>query len=543
MSKKTIKDQVEKRAASTNTNTPESEPAKIDNNFIRQCLGNNVMGDAELFAPVCRGRFLFNGNSGSPMSNKSQWYVWNEHYWKEDVANSIMAAIGYDVTDKYEDLADSISLEVKQLEAMEDKSESAIKRKKGEWTKVNKRIYDLKGDRAKKVLGWVPAVASDMVVAGEDLDRHNHLIACNNGVINLETGECLPGDPADKITRFTPHDWPGLDVKPKVLIDYLRCSLAAPYDYQGDKDKFINDRFEFFCRFIGAAAHGEQRERAFMILYGEHGWNGKGLLMGALLDAMGDYAAPMAPAVLLKSNSDDDPSKPTPHIIDMKGRRFLFASEVDEGKKFSPAKVKDYSGPEKKRGRRPHDIAPTDFDPTHTMFLLLNDLPYTKADDRAFWGRTNILRFHWSYVDNPIEPFEKQRDPSLESKLKKEAPEILAFIVQCYHKYLAEGGLNPPEEMIREKEAYRFREDTLGQFIEACCVNDPDKTQATPFKEIKEAFDPWFKEFITGSDKKMSSKALGILLSKKFKKISTSDNLPAYVGIQIKQKSIYLDDK
>lgn len=535
MSKKEIEAKIKKRTGTKATpkNKKEEKSFKIDNLFIQQCLANNVMGDAELFAPVCRGRFLFNGNSGSPMSNKSQWYVWQKdgHYWKEDIANSIMAAIGYDVTDKYEDLADSISLEIKQLEAMEDKKEKLITKKKDCLASVRKRIFALKGDRAKKLLGWVPAVAAEMVVDGEELDLHNHLIACNNGVINMETGECNPGDPADKITHFTPHDWPGLDAKPETFINYIKCSLAAPYDYQGDKEKFVNDRFDFFCRFLGSAAHGAQRERAFMILYGEHGWNGKGILMGALLNALGDYAVPIPPAVLLKSNSDDDATKPTPHIMKMKGRRMLFASEVDEGKKFSPAKVKALSGGERLTGRRPFDIKDTDFDPTHTMWLLLNDLPYTKADDRAFWGRTNILRFHWSYVDYPEEPFEKKRDPDLEAKLKKEAPQILAFIVQCYHKYLAAGGLNPPKEMLEEREAYRFREDTIGQFVEACCVHEPDKTFATPFSEIQEAFDPWYKKFI--SKKEMTGNMLGRLLGKKFKKISTKDNCPAYIGIQI----------
>ena len=91
--------------------------------------------------------------------------------------------------------------------------------------------------------------------------------------------------------------------------------------------------------------------------------------------------------------------------------------------------------------------------------------------------------------------------------------------------------------MIKEKEVYRFREDTIAQFEEACCVEKPDPTIATSFSDIKAAFDPWYKEHIT--EKRMSPKKLGTLLGKKFTKTTTKGNLPAYIGIEVKH---YMDD-
>jgi putative DNA primase/helicase len=377
-----------------------------------------------------------------------------------------------------------------------------------------------------------------MVVDGEEFDQSPHYIACNNGIVNLETGECEKGVPEEMITLFTPHDWPGLDAVPEKYEGHLASSLAAPYNFGGseeDRAKFLYDRTEYFQRFCGSSLHGTSLERAFMIFYGEHGWNGKGMIMAAHLNALGDYAAPMAPEVLLKTSGAVDPSKPSPHILAMKGRRFLFASETDEGERFSPAKVKLYSGGERQVGRNPHDTHPTYFDPMHTIFLLLNDYPYANANDNAFWDRMHVLRFFWSYKDNPVKPYEKKRNPTLEAELKAEAPAILAWMVRGYHKYLVDGGLNPPAEVLKEKATYRFREDTLGQFIHDCCKEKPDLTNATSFSQVYNKYVEWYQDNINDNPKnKPSKKSLGTKLGKRFEKTTTSDNLPAYIGLELK---------
>lgn len=513
----------------------EAKDKPLPDRFIDQCLGDNLMGDASLFAAVHRDRFLYNGNSGN-------WHRWGEHYWEEDLSNSILAAIGNDVAEQYETRADHFTAEIKKLEKKKDKSEAAIKNKEKQRKGVNGRAYALRGERAPKVLKWVPAVAPGMVVEGDEFDRALHLIACGNGVINMETGECLSGDPADKITLSTSHDWPGdIEAKPEKFIKSTRCSLEAAHDYKGAREKFLNDRYEYLHRFIGAAAHGAQRDRAFMVLFGKHGWNGKGTLMETLLHVLGEYAVPTEPEVLLDSKGFKEAGKPTPQILAMKGRRIIIASETDAGNRFSASAVKRFSGGDTLSGRNPHDIRSTYFKPTHTLFLMTNNLPYADADDRPFWERLHILNFHWSYVDRPTEPFEKPRNPTLEEDLRKEAPEILAWIIQGYFKYLKAGGLNPPEEMILERESYRFRDDTIGQFIEACGKDEVDPTNnVTSFKDIKAVFDPWYAENV--SKKPMTPKLLGTLLGKKYEKTTTTGNNIAYIGIELKLEGVFLDD-
>ena len=533
-----IKRKVEERTKDIGDDPDVSSPdGNLPTVFIEQCYYDNIMGDANLFVKICGSLYLLNANSGTAASAKARWFKWGDCFWIEETSNSIQAAIGCDLAFVYETLARELAADVKKLED-ENKDPADIK-KVDDWrSSISKRAFQLKGDRAKKVLGWVPSVAPNMVVDGAEFDKVYHLIACKNGVINLETGECNPGDPLDKLTLHTPHDWLDINAIPHKFMKHLECVLAPPYDFKGtdqEKENYTKERIEYFLRFLGSSLHGAPLERAFIIFYGEHGWNGKGIIMETLLHALGDYAAPMSPAMLLKTNGTEDASKPSPQVLAMKGRRLLFASETDDGDRFSPAKVKLYSGYETQTGRRPYDIDDTHFKPTHNMILLLNDLPYAKADDDAFWDRMHVLRFFWSYKDKPTKPFEKKRNANLEAELKEEAPAILALIVRSYHKYLAEGGLNPPKMVLKEKALYRFREDLFAQFEHDKCEKEVDSTQATSFTQIYDAFVDWYRVNINDNPKnKPSRKSVGTTLGKRYNKTTTKDNLPAYEGIELK---------
>jgi hypothetical protein len=93
-----IKEQVETRTGSGDDSggnePPEHEPGKdLPPKFMDQCFGDNLMGDAKLFATVCKGRFLYNKNSGPAGSAKARWYKWNEHYWEEDNEPSLLKVL------------------------------------------------------------------------------------------------------------------------------------------------------------------------------------------------------------------------------------------------------------------------------------------------------------------------------------------------------------------------------------------------------------------------------------------------------------------
>ena len=96
-------------------------------------------------------------------------------------------------------------------------------------------------------------------------------------------------------------------------------------------------------------------------------------------------------------------------------------------------------------------------------------------DGSDIWQRIRLIPFELSFVPDPKEPHERWVDLRLNEKLLREAPGILARIVRGALKYQAEG-LPTPTTVTAAGEEYRAEEDTVGQFIEACCLLYPGAT-------------------------------------------------------------------
>jgi putative DNA primase/helicase len=82
------------------------------------------------------------------------------------------------------------------------------------------------------------------------------------------------------------------------------------------------------------------------------------------------------------------------------------------------------------------------------------------------WRRIHIIEFP---VTIPLEA----RDPNLFESLVEELPGILNWGLDGLGQWERDG-LSPPEAVRRSTQTYRLENDTVGQFIEAACVRDPD---------------------------------------------------------------------
>jgi putative DNA primase/helicase len=83
---------------------------------------------------------------------------------------------------------------------------------------------------------------------------------------------------------------------------------------------------------------------------------------------------------------------------------------------------------------------------------------------------------------------EAAQDQQLPTRLLNEASGILNWALQGYLEWKRQG-LNPPDRIKTATRSYRTDNDTVGQFIEACCVEDP-KAKATA-KELYDAYKSW----------------------------------------------------
>ncbi len=491
MSDKDIKKKVEKRKAEEVKKKPpkkkKSAGNKIPPKFIDECLQNNEMGDGFLFAAHQKGEFIYIPESHS-------WAVWSEHYWKIDTKDwaAARAAVGLKVAPLYNKRAKEVRDDSLKAIGKGDTDHGAFLKDKAK--KHASRAFALKGKRCKSALEWVYAIDPEYVVPNADLDTNPYLWGFKNGVVDIRTGKLRPGHPDDKITKISPYDWPGIDAKAPELEELLDSSLAPPPGYTENVADYKKRMIAYAHRYIGHAICGKTRERAFMILYGEHGSNGKGTLMETLLRCLGPLGLSIDPDIFLETKAAKNPDAPTSTIMSMKGKRILVTSETNEGQKWSVSLVKKYCGNDTLTGRSPHDKDSTSFIPSHSSFFQTNTFPYAPANDQAFWIRLHVIAFYWSFVSNPTQPYEKKVDPDLGDKLKKEDPAICAWMVRGYHAYVKAGGLNPPVECETVKNKYKFSNDLIAQWFEDRChpKKDIEATAKETFKEIYASFEAWY---------------------------------------------------
>lgn len=157
----------------------------------------------------------------------------------------------------------------------------------------------------------------------------------------------------------------------------------------------------------------------------------------------------------------------------MRGKRLVWASETDEGRKLNAGRVKWLVGGDTLVGRSPFGRSEVNFQPTHTLLMLTNFRPRVDPTDAALWGRIHLIEFKISFVDNPTGGNQKPRDKHLSMKLKEEAAGIVAWLVQGYCEW-QDKGLLPPPQVTRATQKYRKAEDLIGQFFDECCVIKAD---------------------------------------------------------------------
>jgi putative DNA primase/helicase len=270
------------------------------------------------------------------------------------------------------------------------------------------------------------------------------------------------GRPSDFIKTVCPTEFKGLD-KP--------CPTW---------ERFLNEIFDnnlslvnFVHRLLGYSITGLTIEHILPVLWGQ-GRNGKSTLFNTLHHVLGPLAGPIQAEMLLDQGKFRSSSGPASDIMALRGKRIVWASETDEGRKFNMGRVKWLVGGDTLCGREPFGRKEINFQPTHTLFLLTNHKPKADPNDYALWQRIHLIPFELSFIDDPQKQNERKRDPYLSEKLETEAPGILAWLIRGCQAWQHEG-LNPPGIVLSATNKYQESEDIIGHFMSDLCVLSGDK--------------------------------------------------------------------
>jgi putative DNA primase/helicase len=318
-----------------------------------------------------------------------------------------------------------------------------------------------------------------VALTGDEWDSHPWRLGVANGVVDLRTGDFQPGKPSHYIRKASPTEWHGLNA---MAPRWERFLLEI---FDGDRDLIA-----FLQRLLGYGLTGLSVEHVLPVMWGD-GRNGKGTLLETIGAVLGSKLASPTDASTLMAARSGGGGGPQPFLYALRGTRIVWASETNEGQVMNVGLVKRLTGGDTITCRTLHS-KPVTFSPSYLILLLTNNKPHVAAEDPAIWDRLRLIPFTQRFVDDPRRENEHHKDKYLTDKLRKEAPGILAWLVQGCLEWRWRGGLYAPSSVTEATEDYRREEDILGRFLNECTIcKRGAKARA---KQLYRAYVQWCEE-------------------------------------------------
>jgi putative DNA primase/helicase len=271
--------------------------------------------------------------------------------------------------------------------------------------------------------------------AGDNWDSDPWLLCCTNGVLDLRSGLLRDGKPEDRIT--------------------MSAAVAFEHDATCDQwDAFVQEIFdgdaelvEFVQRFVGYALTGVTYEQVLAFYFGK-GANGKGTFMNTIAHLLGDYAYTMPFSTIEARSKSAIPND----VAALEKRRWVIASETNEGTRLNEARIKSLTGSDPVTARYLHGEFFT-FTPVAKFVLAVNHKPRVEDTSYGFWRRIRMVPFLRSF----------QSDAGVAQKFDKlfrgsEAAGIFRWAVKGCLKWQADG-LTMPAAIVNATAEYQDSSD------------------------------------------------------------------------------------
>lgn len=297
-----------------------------------------------------------------------------------------------------------------------------------------------------------------------DLDKNEFLINTPYATYDLRQGLSgeQPHDPRDLITKMTTCA-PGSD-EGKLWLDALELFFC------GDKELI-----EYVQLVVGLAAIGKVYQEHMIIAYGG-GANGKSTFWNTIFRVLGDYAGKLSAEALTMNCKRNI----KPEMAELKGRRLIISSEMEEGMRLNTATVKQLCSTDEIQAEKKYK-APFHFVPSHTLVLYTNHLPKVGANDDGIWRRLIVIPFNAKITgDSDIKNYADYLYDHAGSF-------IMSWIIEGAKKAYDMDFKVPLPKVVEDAiEAYREDNDWLGHFLADCC--DIDKATSEKSGELYQAY-------------------------------------------------------
>lgn len=387
----------------------------LGKNEFKDMLGMalNDVGNGERFLHLFGDEVLFNSES-------KRWYIWTGKKWNADFNNKIyrMAVQTYK----------KCQIAVEEVKWTDETARTTMQR------------HAKNMGNGSTLRAMLNQAAIQRSASSNDFDSNNDLLSCQNGTINLKTGELSPHSRKDYISKISPCEFIS-ESKPEAFLHFL--------------NKIFNDDIEminYMQKVLGYFLTGWTKEQCFFIAYGA-GANGKSTLTDLVSKIIPEQTVTISAGALMDSKKNGTAS---PELANTKGARLVLAAESNDTDNFDEAKIKQMTGGDKIYARLLYSQG-FEFTPTFKIWLSTNHKPRINGSDNGIWRRIHLVPF------SVIIP-EQEQDRELAQKLEAEKNAIFSWMVEGARKLLAEGLQKPAavEEALRE---YRSNMDALHDFL------------------------------------------------------------------------------
>lgn len=336
---------------------------------------------------------------------------------------------------------------------------------------MKKEAFQEEGEIQDDMLKWCNRTASskgkvamivetqhleDIPVLPDEFDCYNDYLNCQNGIVNLRTGELMPHDSNFMMTKISYSEYDNSGKKPEKWLKFLA-------DVTNNNQELI----DYLQKCVGYSLSGSTREQCAFFVYGM-GNNGKSTFLDIVSDLLGTYSANVQPETIMVKKTDNSASS---DLARLKSIRYVTSVEPNEGVRLNEGLVKQLTGGDLVTCRFLYGKE-FEYRPEFKIWVGTNHKPVIRGTDFGIWRRIRLIPFT---VNIPKEKI----DTSLKYKLRQEMPQILNWAVQGCIKWQKEG-LTPPKCVSNATQEYKKEMDILASFCENCIVFDADsKIQAT----------------------------------------------------------------